>query len=237
MKILVCGDLHTKFDILKEVQERANKFDKVVILGDYVDDWDRPPAASENLLNAVIEWKLAEPEKVILLLGNHDLSEWKAGKFLCSGFNRETYYLVKKIMDKYGSLFSVAWSYKDYLFTHAGITKKWAESMGMKFETAAGWCDALNSLASEEFNGLEMTGAVRGGYQAPSPLWADRVELIEDPIDGVVQVVGHSPIESIEDMEVYSGGEKHLLYFCDTHSLYPDGTRIGDNKLLELEVK
>ena len=74
---LVVGDLHTKIDILEKAIsyfDNDSTIEKIIFLGDYVDDWNKPPEASYNLLTRLITFKKAYPDKVILLLGNHDFS-------------------------------------------------------------------------------------------------------------------------------------------------------------------
>lgn len=128
-KILVCGDLHAKYNILEMVKEKAKDFDKVIFLGDYVDDWGKVPEASYNLLNSLIEWEKAEPKKVILLWGNHDLSEYYGGAFICSGYQPLVHSCVKDLYEDNLDLFQLTYYYKNYLFSHAGLTRGWQKPL------------------------------------------------------------------------------------------------------------
>lgn len=240
-RCLVCGDLHTKMQILWQVKEKAENYDKVIFLGDYVDEWGAIPETSYNLLFDLIEYKKQNPDKVALCIGNHDLSEWWGDPFTCSGFNPQTHNLIAGLMnqDNNWQLFQVAYALDNILFTHAGVTKTWAKRFLDSDETTAdkiakklNWAllNRPDLQAEHIFFGLAEAGAARGGYGDPSPLWADEIELMADCIPNVEQVVGHTPQREIEIIDQF--GKK--LTFCDTHSLYPDGRPIGNNNLLEI---
>lgn len=64
----------------------------------------------------------------------------------------------------------------------------------------------------------------RGGDSAPSPLWADKSELIADYPAGLIQVVGHTPVTTVTNVDG--------LWFCDTMSTLPNGLPIGDSSML-----
>lgn len=237
-KILVCGDLHTKYHIFEYVKSLACKYDEVVFLGDYVDDWSASPEASWNLLNSLIEWKKAEPEKVILLWGNHDLSEYMPEIFRCAGFNQRTSNLVREVFRNNDNLFQIAYSWNRILFTHAGLTDSFAKQLEID-DFQNGWsnivANELNILLNteEKRNMLAQVGQARGGASVPSVMWADKIELEEDPCSDFIQVVGHTPVEDITTCTI---GEANLI-FCDTFSTRPNGEMIGNGSLLEIRLE
>lgn len=241
---LVCGDLHAKYHILDKVdaQDSKNHYDKIIFLGDYVDDWDTPAEVSYNLLERLISWKKAEPDKIVLLLGNHDLSEWLAGNFACSGFSEYAHRLLRPMFEVHKSLFQVAYADDGVLYTHAGVTKSWLRSICPNWTgalTAENVAEYLNleylnfcNGVDRHFECFDTCGTKRGGHQHPSPVWADKEELEEDSLDGVAQVVGHTPVSTIVTKRPKD--QYHLLRFCDTHSTNPDGSNIGDNAFLNI---
>lgn len=242
MKTLIVGDLHTKCHILDQIINISKNYDKVVFLGDYVDDWGSMPEASWNILNKLKDFYTDNVGKVILLLGNHDLSEWLGKNFKCSGWNTYTSNYVGNFMSNFIPIFRLAYAQDGYLFTHAGITRGWAEKyIGYPdykiTETVAGILNhTLNHYDDEGeyediFFGLSEVGFERGGYETPSPIWADMDELITDPVPELNQVVGHSPVNTI--LKYQSHGAS--LYFCDTFSTYSTGSPIGDSSLLVLD--
>ena len=42
------------------------------------------------------------------------------------------------------------------------------------------------------------------------------------------QIVGHSPVQTISNLS----SEEGIIYFCDTHSTYRDGSKYGDKTYL-----
>lgn len=245
MRVLICGDLHTKYNIFDQVKQLSENYDKVVFLGDYVDEWDTPPEASHNLLIGLKEFYEQQPSKVVLLLGNHELSEWQGHNFKCSGWNSITSNYVNDFMFKFHSIFKLAYAEDDILYTHAGITAQWANKYlftNPHIDYTQYNADALarelnhslyhkndNDIDDNIFNGLSEVGYSRGGFGVPSPIWADINDLLSDRLIGVTQVVGHTPLHT-------SMHYKSLLtdlYFCDTHSLTPNKENIGDDSLLQ----
>jgi predicted phosphodiesterase len=55
--------------------------------------------------------------------------------------------------------------------------------------------EKLNFLQDKEL--LWKVGATRGGWGTPGPLWADYMEVLVDPYEGINQVFGHTPKVSI----------------------------------------
>ena len=238
MKTLVCGDLHTKYHIFEKVKSLSEDYETVVFLGDYVDEWHSAPAASYNLVQSLIEWKKVEPKKVVLLLGNHDVSEWLGGEYMCSGYNYSVSSFVSPLFENNKKLFQVAYASDDILYTHAGVTKQWWKSIGhRKCKSADGYAKILNKIdllnTNDKYKAkvLAWAGVSRGGSHTPSPMWADKSDLENDDIGNIIQVVGHTPVEHI----IYDSNDDRTLIFCDTHSKTSQGKLIGDGALLHLE--
>lgn len=255
-KILICGDIHTKYDIIEKVASVIDNYDLVVFTGDYVDEWDAMPESSLNCLNRLLELR-EQTNKVVLLYGNHDLSEWKPEYFKCSGFNAITHTYVKDFFDKNHDKFLLTYAIRNVLLSHAGLTSQWYKDNIKKFdELAVGFAQdtpakkysyKLNFLFNQAIDNndednflsaLATAGPARGGWHAPSPIWADDSELIRNPIPFIDQIVGHTPQQTCNTHLFKNGdGSKNFILFCDTHSLYRDGTNIGDNTMLEMDVE
>ena len=142
----------------------------------------------------------------------------------------------------------------EWLLTHAGVTQTWyethladpsglgfmdssssiASSTGNVVSSAANVANALNEMLSERnWDDLYSVGVERGGDAVPGPLWADRKELIDDPLKNVPQIVGHTPVDTVSvwkardlDRSVWP------LMFCDTISTMRYGSNIGDRSAL-----
>ena len=201
-EILIIPDIHGR-EFWKEAIDK-NTFEKVIFLGDYADPYpiERITAddAIENL-KSIIEYKQQNPDKVILLLGNHDLhyySKYYQKLTTATRYNPHTAISLQRLFLDNAHLFQLAYeidfSGKHYLFSHAGITQGWLKrNLNLIQEPDA--CH-LNRLLHTN-NGLEtlaQVGRIRwGAYPNGSMVWADVEELlISNPIPDTYQIVGHS---------------------------------------------
>lgn len=252
MKLLVVPDLHTKLYLFQKIKKFAleHKYDRIVFLGDYVDDWDTPPEASYNLVKELIKFKKKHPRKVISLMANHDLSYYYPTYFKCSGYNEETHSLVKDLyktkLDGNIPIFQFAYSHDNYLFTHAGITNHfWKDlqiliknhypgiekdfllnqdmSLASKLANLLNyiWLLGLNNPDDKLFLTMAQAGGARGGLGVPSPIWADKSELTANPVPFLNQIVGHTPVNTVMTHTFKNGNKtSNTLHFCDTLSTY-----------------
>src|SRR3990167_7536164 len=86
--VLVIPDLHGK-TVWKDIILRSPPFDHVVFLGDYVASFDHTSREIVKNLEDIVEYQASNPNKVTLLVGNHD-AQYLQGGMRCSGY-RETY--------------------------------------------------------------------------------------------------------------------------------------------------
>ena len=126
-QITVIGDIHGR-DTWKTANLDA---DKVIFIGDYFDSYDITPRQQfENFLE-ILEFKIKNPERVILLTGNHDLHYLVGEDLGTSGFNHMTNILAHDVLqDAYNKkLVQMAYAEDTLLFSHAGISKTWYNNM------------------------------------------------------------------------------------------------------------
>ena len=201
-KILIIPDVHGR-SFWKEAVETGD-YEKMVFLGDYTDpyEWEMIPEtdALDNFLS-IIEYKEQHPEKVVLLLGNHDLHYYSEYYHKLTGSTRYSslaaIYLQQLFRENEG-LFQLAydmdWGGRHYLFSHAGITLAWLKGNA----DVIGKPDAehLNRLTdtNKGLKALAQVGAARcGDYPTGSMVWADSDEMvISDPLPATYQIVGHT---------------------------------------------
>lgn len=210
MKIIIVPDVHGRDFWRNPCYEHHDEFDKIIFLGDYLDHY---PGESSNehdidTLIDVIGFKLLHPEKVELLIGNHDCPYiWpdtygKAlGDYWCR-HDHKNHDLIHKIFTDNIDLFNIAWDcpYKDtkVLFTHAGVNQGFKDICGLDAEQ-------INTFFLEEKSGnvpnvvgLTACSFYRGGYsQWGSPVWADIREHFKEPVTDVYQIFGHTYAEDI----------------------------------------
>lgn len=210
MKTISIGDLHGK-DCWKKINVKF--YDKIIFLGDYTDAWPDDKTDKEILENLadLIQFKKDNPLKVILLLGNHDIQYIFLGKYSCSGFRKSMAPSLKFLFEDNIDLFQYAFQIKNYLWTHAGISKKWWLNYGKPFATNdfTDYADAIECLVNvnQYREDLFEVGSIRGGYSGNygGILWADKTEIRANyPFDeNIHQIVGHTPNKKIETINKF----------------------------------
>lgn len=235
MKVLFVGDVHNHtyiFNDIKKLDEKYN-FNKIIFLGDYVDDWNTTNKESLETLDKVIELKTNNSEKYIFCIGNHELSYLG---YPCSGHQKEFDNLVRlkliQNIDKFVLYTEVELNHKTFYCSHAGFVNDYLINELQPNDTK--WQNNIKLLNDNILDKLELLNRCsyyRGGrYPYSSFVWADQRELAWDDLSIFLkhQIVGHTPVKHIECYDKYEG----QLYFIDTHSTYRDGTPYGDKSYL-----
>lgn len=198
--------------------------DKVIFLGDYVDDWGLPNLTILDNLNDIIQLKKDYPDNVVLLWGNHDAAYLR--NETCSGNRPEMRLTLYYIFRDNFKLFQLAYQYEKTIWTHAGIHRGWWEYfaeplLNGKTETrftpflvlCDNIADQLNLMFEFYYDPIFMVGHHRGGTaKVGGPLWADKVEIYTKPLEGYHQVVGHNPVPYVR---TYTFKNNTKLTFCD----------------------
>lgn len=217
MKILSIGDIHGR-PYWKRID--ISKYDKIIFVGDYVDSFPfNDQDILSNLLD-IIELKKNNLDKVVLLLGNHDIQYMYLNEgFGCSGYRPSMAATLKHVFMENKKLFQMAHQIDNYIWTHAGISSVWFDfnkdeikEFSDKFE-AENLVDAINKMMFTNTNRiLHQVGRKRSGrYPSGGITWADRDETKNNYIDGFHQIVGHSPIDVITKW----GDDKSSIRYID----------------------
>ena len=215
MKWITIGDIHGRVN-WKSID--IMQYDKVIFMGDYVDGREELDELT-NLIE-IIELKKANPDKVVLLVGNHDLQyHWFSSKRL--RIYKEHFELdYQRLFKEHEDLFQLTYYEHDNLWVHAGITTRWIQYMQMNNHdfsdfTTEKFASHLNQLLKERCKDLFSVGKARGGNDVGGPFWADVSELRASPAP-FHQVVGHNKMMEPTHFEL----ERGSLRFTDclTHS-------------------
>lgn len=195
--VLFISDIHGSNEWKQIVHEHFYGVDDIVFLGDYVDSFTIQPIEQINNLKEIIKLKKDYPDKIKLLLGNHDYAYIFKFRGI-SGYNNLHEFDYAELFEKNWDLFEIAWgiNYLDNytLATHAGLTSKFLNDIYTEgYKNAIEIHDILNTIKDKKYI-LWRVGSARGGTQTPSVLWADDSELLDDPVKGINQVVGHTPL-------------------------------------------
>lgn len=218
-------DVHLKpwmFDKAKEIIEK-NDFDRVVLLGDLVDDWDQENNLElyKKTLNRTIEFIKDYPD-TLYCFGNHDVSYlWQALESGYSAYARDI--VVEGINNLIYTLPAENSGFihriDNTLFSHAGLTEHFVirqfgyeEKLDIDF-----MIEKINRMGKDEL------------WRDDSPIWA-RPQFNDMRMypDDMLQVVGHTPVK-----QVLSEGKVLTL---DNFSTYGDGSPIGDERFVSVDT-
>jgi hypothetical protein len=204
MGIIIIPDVHGRPFWRKAVMD--NPEDDYLFLGDYLDPYPFDEIDGREafcgLEDILALWR-KHPDKVTLLLGNHDLHylhyELKGSRYdmLHAGRNA-------KFFRQHEEAFRLAYERtvggQRFLFTHAGVGKKWIDGLvpeaPEELITAAFLNDCYRKVPAF-INALADVSYYRGGArQYGSCVWADLQEQgeLSNQLTSVVQVFGHTMV-------------------------------------------
>ena len=218
MKIIAIGDIHGR-DTWKKVDIDA--FDKVVFIGDYVDSRILSAPIIIHNFKEIIAFKKALPDKVVLLLGNHDIQYLFYPDFPNGGLMENSQKELTELFVSNRDLFQMAYQVKNYLFTHAGVSCNWYNEHVKYFEsnpTAVG--DVLNAMYFDhkEYDALFEASHLRSGSDRFGGIvWADKLETQNDFLAGYHQIVGHTKVPKIERHD--GAGDDSSITYIDILSV------------------
>lgn len=228
MKVLVIPDVHLKpwmFKRAAEIMDSEN-IDRAVCLMDIPDDWNQEynVALYEETFDAAITFQKNHPE-TLWCYGNHDLSYvWMQTE---SGFSTFAMFAVAdKISELKETLpdrnqMQFIHRIDNVLFLHGGLSHAFVKyyAASVDYEDVDAVLEIINNMGCNEM------------WDDASPLWL-RPQVDIDKMykqDEMLQVVGHTPVESITmDWNLIS---------CDTFCTYPDGSKFGSHEFLVIDTQ
>lgn len=257
MKVLCIPDIHGRKFWRQAIANNIGQVDKVIFLGDYLDPYasegEQHPETLEcegfydfksflKVLEDIITLKKNEPSKYILLTGNHsDSYIWsKFGATTRTDYrNWEKYH---KFFLQNLEYFNLVWIENNVIFSHAGITKGWAERVcsknDLEFKSILHTAKILQNIPVADIHNndklISLIGEIsyhRGGdFDYGSCEWADiteHLDLSHSSIDNVVaygeegiyQVFGHTQLkkELITDKWACLDCRKGFIFDTITH--------------------
>lgn len=181
--ILIIPDTHGR-KFWRKALEMIDEVDKVIFLGDYLDPYDVSEEETLEEFKEIVEFKLKYPDKVILLIGNHDYEYiWPT---LFSQTCRHCYSIEKEAQELFLKVdLSLVYEEDKYLFSHAGVLKGWLDFTNLTIE------NLTNNLYDPLV--LKMASWLRSGvYRYPSCVWCDVREF--KPELPYYQIFGHTQL-------------------------------------------
>lgn len=211
MKILSVSDVHGSSVPLTIAKKHIDEVDKAVFQGDYVDSFESKWPTQKEELEKIFEFKEKYSNKVDLVWGNHDHSYISDSRV--SGHQNAKHIDIQEFFKTNLHKFDIAYVYDKWVFSHAGLSKRWMEcpmdeylfalkGMGRLNEKwdppAAVTLENINKRFHDGewsiFDHLSMEPS--GNSPMEGPLWIRPRSLVTYGLEGYNQCVGHTELKS-----------------------------------------
>lgn len=205
LKVKVFGDVHGRD--YSEQWSDIDKFDYFIFLGDYFDSFDIPYTKQAKSFFKIIRLKKNHPDKVILLIGNHDTqyifrSTTPGIKYhLCTGHqmskDRIIHYMFLRNLNLFQYCFELKCKKNHYIFTHAGISSKLFNIIKRFKENypEVSISEFINSFG-DSLPAIHYCSIYNGGKDPfDGLLWIRPGALLQDRPENIIQVIGHTHVK------------------------------------------
>ena len=216
-KLLIIPDVHGRDfwkEPVKKVLEDTNAH--IIFLGDYTDcyptEWAPNFDCGQHTVDnfkEIIELKRQNPDRITLLLGNHDCGYAISDTISSSRMDRKRRSELEELFKGNRELFQIAEECdiagRHFVFSHAGILKGWVKSVwgDEADDTDFKVVDRLNNAwLVEDWSILNYLGDYDnyrgwGGLQYGSPVWSDIrswIRVTPEETYGF-NIVGHTQLD------------------------------------------
>lgn len=218
-EILIIPDVHGRTMWREPLMNED--FKEIIFLGDYLDPYPHEHITMGDAMaefSDILKWARVMPDKITLLLGNHDAYYWwmmgegcryderyDALAFAAFRFNEDLFKLVHTV-DICG---------KTFVFSHAGVMPEWLHANNMDDVPY----EDLNALLKEpEMGILDQVSWYRGGdNRYPSLIWADMYDFNEsEHRAGEYQIFGHTQSREPSIMQDWACLDCHVPFVLNT---------------------
>ena len=241
MKTITLGDTHGSQkwkSILKPgtFESLVSTYDRIVFMGDYVDDFMMYDDKIYDNLLEIIDFKKKNMDKVILLWGNHDIHYlFDYQIYGSSGWRVSMNQDLKKLFNENKHLFQLAYQIDNTIWTHAGIHRGWyhqyihnqkyiiekksinhpEEKTEIEIDKSGNLADVLNFCFDNKHHPIFHCGLWRGGInKTGGPLWADKLETYSKPLLDYHHIIGHTESKEVKHYNNYKGDTSTTYVDC-----------------------
>lgn len=200
MKIVAIGDTHGR-DLWKIISTIESDADKFIFIGDYFDSRDDIDVSAQiENFKKILEFKKENPDKVFLMIGNHDFHYLKGCGETYSGYQQYAAMDINEVLQPAltsGHL-QICHVYDDYIFSHAGLTQTWCENndidlYNIEESVNVKFMKSMESFRFEYGENLDRSG----DDVTQSPIWVRIPSLLKDMVKGFTYVIGHTMIKEM----------------------------------------
>jgi predicted MPP superfamily phosphohydrolase len=236
MKTLVLGDTHGRS--FWKLAVNIENPDRVIFIGDYFDSFDIKGVEQIQNFKDITEYKETSGKDVIMLVGNHDHHYFpEVGYTGTSGYQSGIAPSISQVIDENRKHLQIAYSFDEFLFTHAGVSSKFLDSVfginGWKTETIVEQVNDLFKYKPLTFNFGEAVSIKKMSFLDPygdneeqSPIWIRPRSLMSANRNTlrtkVIQIVGHTQVKKLDlvGAEKAAGGRYYLIDCLGTSGEY-----------------
>lgn len=248
LKTLVLGDTHGRS--LWKLITHIEKPDRVIFIGDYFDSFEISGFDQIQNFKDIVHYKETSRVEVVMLIGNHDFHYMPGIDEQYSGYQHTLAPSISEVLEQNKHHLQMAYQFKDYLFSHAGVSGKFMNSVFGKGEWSADNIAVdVNELYRYKPRSFMFGAAVEmkkmsfldpyGDNTEQSPIWIRPRSLCGANMDTlknkVIQIVGHTEVSKITE-DIIKDGKKNRYWFIDclgTSGQYMviEGDQININKI------
>ena len=248
IKYIIFPDIHGRSFWIDVIEKYIGDENIVFIfLGDYIDSYEYEHLSKNEWKNFldIVELKKKYPERIILLLGNHDihyLTHYGRGSRWDYKNSKRNELFYKDNLNLFDMTFSTSINNINFLFSHAGVGRGWLEhnkkffNMSIsnddiiKYEDLPNFNEYIHTndeeLLENFYKTLSNVSFYRyGSHQYGSMIWADVHEHKKEynNISNVVQIFGHTQQEKDPinyNNKIYCLDCRKAFALCDDGIVY-----------------
>lgn len=202
--IVAIGDIHGR-SIWKQIVKNNPNADLFVFIGDYFDSFNVSPIEQKQNFREILSFKRANPTKVVLLFGNHEFHYLRGSVNKYAGYQATQQWDFQELLEEAlkDDLMTMCYTYKKLMFTHAGVTKTWANNNEILLYDVENEINYLFKRYKQYFDfQLGLNYSDIGDDVNQGPIWIRPNSLKQDRLDGYIHIVGHTSSDDIDiDLE------------------------------------